>query len=101
MMCPFLVMTYAPHGTLRDRYPKGSQLPLSSIVSYVQQLASTLQYAHSLHLVHRDVKPEKMLVGPSHEILLSDFGIVAIVHSSHSLSTEQGIGGTLPYMAPE
>jgi eukaryotic-like serine/threonine-protein kinase len=98
---PFLVMAYAPHGTLRDRHPKGSRLPLSTIISYVKPLASALQHAHSLHLVHRDVKPENMLVGPSHEILLSDFGIVAVVHSSRSLSTEQGIGGTLPYMAPE
>ncbi len=98
---PFLVMAYAPHGTLRDHHPKGSRLPLPTIVSYVRPIASALQYAHSLHLVHRDVKPENMLVGPNHEILLSDFGIVAVAHSSRSLSTEKGIGGTLPYMAPE
>src|SRR6266853_115068 len=86
---PFLVMEYAPHGTLRDRHPKGSRLPLSVIVSYVWPLASALQYAHSLYLVHRDVTPENMLVGPSHEILLSDFGIAEVVHSSRSLATEK------------
>ncbi len=98
---PFLVMAYAPYGTLRDRHPKDSRLPLSTIVSYVRDLSSALQYAHSLHLVHRDVKPENMLVGPNYEILLSDFGIAAVAHSSRSLFTEQAIGGTLPYMAPE
>jgi serine/threonine protein kinase len=104
---PFLVMTYAPHGTLRDLHPKGSRLPLSTISSYVRQVSSALQYAHSLHLIHRDVKPENMLVGPTmlmgpnHEVLLSDFGIVTVAQSSRSLTTEQGIGGTLPYMAPE
>jgi serine/threonine protein kinase/Tol biopolymer transport system component len=98
---PFLVMEYAPHGSLRDRYPKGSRLPLSMIISYVRQLASALQYAHSHHLIHRDVKPENMLMGIWQEVLLSDFGIVAVAHRSISLITEQGFGGTLPYMAPE
>src|SRR5215472_12850364 len=42
---PFLVMTYAPGGTLRTRHPKGSVLPLSTVVPYVQQAASALQYA--------------------------------------------------------
>jgi basic membrane protein A len=98
---PFLVMEYAPNGTLRSHHPKGSQLPLSTIVSYVVPLASALQYAHDLHIVHRDVKPENMLLGPHHEVLLSDFGIAAVAHSSRSLNTQEGVGGTLPYMAPE
>src|SRR6266700_3688365 len=98
---PYLVMAYAPHGTLRDRHPKGSQLSRSTIVSYVIPIASALQYAHMRHLIHRDVKPENMLVGGKGEILLSDFGIAAVPHSSRSFSIQQGIGGTLPYMAPE
>jgi eukaryotic-like serine/threonine-protein kinase len=76
-------VTYVPHGTLRDRHPKGSRLPLSTIVSYVQPIASALQYTHSLHLLHRDVKPENMLVGPNHEVLLSDFGIVCTRSMPH------------------
>ena len=44
---PFLVMDYAPHGTLRERHPSGSRLPLTLIVSYVKQVASALQYAHN------------------------------------------------------
>jgi eukaryotic-like serine/threonine-protein kinase len=43
---PFLVMDYAPHGTLRQRHPKGTGLPLDTVVSYVKQLADALQYAH-------------------------------------------------------
>lgn len=98
---PYLVMEYAAQGTLRDHYPKGTQMPLATVVSYVQQVASALQYTHEERLVHRDVKPENMLLRMDGTVLLSDFGIASIAHSSHSLSLHQGIGGTLPYMAPE
>ncbi len=54
---PYLVMDYAPNGTLRTRHPKGEQVPLASVVSYVKQIADALQYAHDEHLVHRDIKP--------------------------------------------
>src|SRR5438876_9679155 len=59
---PFLVMEYAPHGTLRQLHPKGNRLPLETIVLYVQQIAAALQYAHDQRLIHRDVKPENLLL---------------------------------------
>jgi len=97
---PFLVMDYCPHGTLRQRHPKGERVPLSTIVSYVQQVADALQYAHDEKLIHRDVKPENMLIGQYNDILLSDFGIASAAHSTSSMST-QVPAGTIPYMAPE
>src|SRR2546425_2217436 len=97
---PFLVMAYAPNGTLRQRHPKGTRLPLQSIIAYVSPIASALQHAHDQRLVHRDVKPENILLGPNNEVWLSDFGISALAHSTRSLDTERS-GGTLPYMAPE
>src|SRR5216683_7524335 len=97
---PFLVIDYAPNGTLRHRYPKGSLVPLPVIVSSVRQIADALQYAHEQKFIHRDVKPENMLLGRRQEVLLSDFGLAALAHSSASLSTQEAIG-TLPYMAPE
>ncbi len=96
----YLVMDYAPYGTLRQRHPKGTQVPLSTIVSYVKQLADALQYAHDQGLIHRDVKPENILVGQSQHILLSDFGIALIAKSTHDQSLQR-VAGTLPYMAPE
>src|SRR6266568_2798467 len=97
---PFLVMDYAPNGSLRRRYPKGTVVPLPQIVSYVKQIATALQYAHEQKFIHRDVKPENMLLGRQEEVLLSDFGLAALAHSSASLSTREAMG-TLAYMAPE
>src|SRR5438128_1404173 len=97
---PFLVMDYAPSGTLRQRYT-GKPLPSpASIVPIVMQIATALQHAHDQKLIHRDVKPENMLLeSPSH-ILLSDFGIAVAAHSSRSMNT-QNSAGTVYYMSPE
>jgi WD40 repeat protein len=98
---PFLVMEYAPNGTLRHRHPRTRRVPFATVNTYVTAIASALQYAHDRHLIHRDVKPENMLIGPNQEIWLSDFGLVAIAQSMHGIDEHQGAGGTLPYMAPE
>ena len=97
---PFLVMDYAPNGTLRQRHPKGMPIPLSTIVYYVKQLADALQYAHDKKLIHRDIKPENMLLGQHNEVLLSDFGIALVAQSSR-YENMQGVAGTVAYMAPE
>ncbi len=97
---PFIVMAYAPNGTLRQHHPKGTRVPLPTIVSYVKQVASALQYAHDERLIHRDVKPENMLIGAENQILLSDFGMATIDRSTLSQSEEK-MAGTIAYMAPE
>src|SRR5215471_8583962 len=97
---PFLAMDYALYGTLRQHHPRGSCLSLATMVAYVKQVAAALQYAHNHQVIHRDVKPENMLVGASQEVLLSDFGISLFTPSHDQLST-QNMAGTLPYMAPE
>ncbi len=97
---PFLVMDYAPNGNLRQHHPKGTQLPLDTIISYVMQVAEALQYAHQEKLIHRDIKPENMLLGRNNEVLLSDFGIAIMIQSSRS-QHPQDTAGTIAYMAPE
>src|SRR2546421_4402329 len=93
-------MDYGPNGSLRRRYPKGTVVPLPQIVSHVRQVADALQYAHEQKFIHRDIKPENMLLGRQQEVVLSDFGLAAVAHSSGSLSTQEAMG-TLAYMAPE
>ena len=97
---PFLAMDYAPRGTLRQRHPRGTCLSLATTVTYVKQVAAALQYAHNHQVIHRDVKPENMLLGQDQQVLLSDFGISLLSPSPEQLSTQE-MAGTLPYMAPE
>ena len=97
---PFLVMDYAPGGTVRELYSQDTLPSLAAIVSYVKQIASALQYAHGKKLIYRDVKPENILLGQHGEILLSDFGIALIAQSSHAENLQRA-DGTIEYMAPE
>ena len=100
---PYLVVDYAPNGTLRKRHPKGSPPSLPTIVTYVTQVAAALHYAHGQKIIHRDVKPENMLLGRDNEVLLSDFGIALVAQSTryHSTQGAQDLAGTIAYMAPE
>ncbi len=97
---PYIVMEYAPNGTLRQRHFRNTRIPLPTIVSYVKQVAAALQYVHGQKLIHRDIKPENLLIGANNEILLSDFGIAADIHSNLT-QKGQNIAGTVYYMAPE
>jgi serine/threonine protein kinase len=97
---PFLVMDYAPGGSLRQRYPEGNPVPVASIIAYTKQMAAALQYAHDQHFIHRDVKPGNMLLLNEKTLLLSDFGLVKVAPNSNSYSV-QGVAGTAAYIAPE
>jgi predicted ATPase/class 3 adenylate cyclase/DNA-binding CsgD family transcriptional regulator len=100
---PFLIMEYAPNGTLRQRHPKGTKVPLEIVVSYIRQVAKALQYIHSQKLIHRDVKPESMLLGQNHEILLTEFGTAVVAQSTRSaqIRQPQEVAESVIYMAPE
>ena len=97
---PFLVMDFAPNGTLRQRHRREEQLALRLVVDYVKQIAGALQYAHDHKIIHRDIKPENMLLGRQHEILLGDFGIAVVAQTSRA-ELMHDTTGTITYMAPE
>ncbi len=97
---PYLVMSYAPNGSLRRQHPHGERLPLDTVLNYVQQLADALEYIHNQGLVHQDIKPENMLLVTNNKVWLSDFGITIVVPKADFQRT-QSITGTLSYMSPE
>ena len=92
----YLIMEFAT-GSLGDRYSPGTHVPFATIRSHVSDVASALYYAHERHIIHRDVKPQNILVSGSGTILLSDFGI-ATLRDTHD---EHTIAGTPTFMAPE
>lgn len=96
---PFLVMDHAPNGSLRQRHPRGLLVPLPTIVSYVKMIAKALQYAHDQKIIHRNIRPENILLGPDNQILLADFGIPALQSSLSFLPHTRA--GAHFYMAPE
>jgi serine/threonine protein kinase len=97
---PYLVMEYMDHGSLREKYPTGTKLSAPTIITYVNQIASALQYVHDQRIIHRDIKPENILLRADDTILLSDFGIAKPMEQS-TLTSVQTLVGTPVYMAPE
>ena len=59
---PFLVMEYAPNGTLRQRHPRGIPVPIEVVVPYVKQIAAALQYAHNEKFIHLSLYRRRLMV---------------------------------------
>jgi serine/threonine protein kinase len=116
----YLAMQYVGGGTLRQSLQHQRPLEAALTIHYILQMARALHHAHQHGIVHRDVKPQNMLISASdpHQLLLSDFGIAKIFDRGqeetrtgyatlpatplHPLTTSTGqIIGTAAYMAPE
>src|SRR5260221_264330 len=97
---PFLVLPYATGGTLRQRHPRGSQLTMEVVLTYLRQIAPALDAAHRAGQIHGDIKPENRLLGEQDKLLLSDFGLAPVVENMPG-RTQAPVTGTVTYMAPE
>jgi eukaryotic-like serine/threonine-protein kinase len=97
---PFMVTSYASGGSVRRKYQQGASLPLDIVVTYVKEIASALQYAHTQNILHQDLKPENILLQADQTILLSDFCFAEKLSTS-SISDPQLSISSMPYKAPE
>jgi serine/threonine protein kinase len=97
----YLVMPLAREGTLRDLLKQhNGPLSLEEAVPLFVQLCDAVQYAHEEGIIHRDIKPQNVLLQRRTHVLLADFGIARDAAETQMTSTGAGIG-TVEYMAPE
>jgi pimeloyl-ACP methyl ester carboxylesterase len=103
---PFYVMPFIEGETLRDRLNRGA-LPIGECVRILHHLVDALTYAHDHGVVHRDVKPENILLSDRHALVM-DFGIAKALRDATTATTATtlmtAVGmtlGTPAYMAPE
>jgi len=97
---PYLVMAYASGGSLETVHPQGQPLPIETIINYVHSIADALQYAHDRRIIHRDIKPDNILLTQDGRVQIADFGISVMAHTTQAHNLQQ-IMGTWHYMAPE
>ncbi len=96
----FLVMELVDGGTLRELLHQRGPLPVPVMLSILEPLLDALSAAHRAGLVHRDVKPENVLISSRGTIKVADFGLVRAV-SSQTMATGDVILGTVAYLSPE
>ncbi len=98
----FYAMPYVEGESLRDRLSREKQLPIGDAVRIAREVASALDYAHRHAVIHRDVKPENILLHDG-QALVADFGIaLAAAKTGRARMTETGMSlGTPHYMSPE
>ena len=76
-------------------------MTLRTVETYLHEIGSALDYAHRQGIVHRDIKPDNILINSEGYTLLSDFGIVKLLGGDSNLTATGGLIGTPAYMAPE
>ena len=89
-----------PQGTLKDILAKEGQLPWPRVVAYLEQIAAALDYAHERGVLHQNIAPASMLLTDDGSLLLTDFGLVAIL--TEGLTPQERLLGTVgPVLAPD
>ena len=97
---PYIVFEYVDGETLKDRIRRMGRLPVDEAIAYAIEIARALGCAHSHHIVHRDVKPQNVLIDPEGSAKVTDFGIARTLDQD-GLTADGRVLGTTDYVSPE
>jgi serine/threonine-protein kinase len=97
---PYIVFEYVEGETLKDRIRRLGRLPVDESLAYAIELARALGCAHAHEIVHRDVKPQNVLLDPDVSAKLTDYGIARSLRDD-GLTADGRVLGTTDYVSPE
>jgi serine/threonine protein kinase len=97
---PYIVLEYVEGETLKERIRRLGRLPIPEAVAYAIEIARALGAAHSRHIVHRDVKPQNVLIDHEGSAKVTDFGIARTLEEE-GLTADGRVLGTTDYVSPE
>ena len=97
---PYIVFEYVEGETLKDRIRRVGRLPIPEAVAYAIEIARALGAAHARHIVHRDVKPQNVLIDEEGSAKVTDFGIARTL-DEEGLTADGRVLGTTDYVSPE
>jgi len=97
---PFIVMEYVEGGSLAEALARDGALSPARVVAVARDCCAGLAYAHAAGLVHRDLKPQNLLLDPDCRVKIADFGIARTLDGT-SLTLTGSVLGTAGYLAPE
>src|SRR3954449_5610748 len=98
---PYIVFEYVEGETLKDRIRRMGRLPVDEAIAYAIEIARALSAAHARHIVHRDVKPQNVLIDEEGSAKVTDFGIARSLDDDEGLTAEGRVLGTTDYVSPE
>src|ERR1700760_1149954 len=97
---PYIVLEYVEGETLKDRIRRLGRLPITESVAYAIEIPRPLGAAHDRHIVHRDVKPQNVLIDQEGSAKVTDFGIARTLEEE-GLTADGRVLGTTDYVSPE
>lgn len=97
---PYIVFEFVEGETLKERIRRFGRLEIAEAVAYAIEIGRALECAHAQRLVHRDVKPQNVLIDPDGRAKVTDFGIARSLEA-HGLTATGRVLGTTDYVAPE
>ena len=96
----YLILEYVEGMTLKDYMIKNPRIPIETIVHIAKQIASGLSHAHQNGIIHRDIKPQNILMNDNLTCKITDFGIARAYGDTTLTQTNQMLG-TVYYLSPE